>query len=109
MGRALKIATTAIDPKDCKVENLVVRCSLHVRFKEGLKTNPNSQTMGDAVCLYFLEHEFAESAAKHDDVRVVGVVQKSWREMSERGHELALQLPLAGGAQVRVGRVLSGD
>lgn len=80
-----------------------------VNFKEGLKTNPDSQPMESALRLYFLEREFAESAAKHEDEKVVDIVQKTWREMSERGRELALQWPRSGREKVLVGRVLSGD
>jgi hypothetical protein len=80
-----------------------------INLKEGLKTNPDNQTMEDALCLSFLEHEFAEFAAKHEDEKVVDIVQKTWRKMSERGHEVSLQLPLSGRAQVLVGRALSGD
>ncbi|MGB5809939.1 MAG: DUF4202 domain-containing protein [Polyangiales bacterium] len=80
-----------------------------INLKDRLKTNPGSQTMENALCLSFLEHEFAEFAAKHEDEKVVDIVQKTWRKMSERGHELALQLPLSGRAQILVGRALSGD
>lgn len=77
-----------------------------INVKEGLKTNPDSQTIEDALSLSFLEHDFA---AKHEDEKVVDIVQTTWRKMSERGHELALQLPLSGRAHVLVGRALSGD
>lgn len=56
-----------------------------INLKEGLKTNPDSQTIENALCLSFLEHEFAEFAAKHEDEKVVDIVQKTWRKMSERG------------------------
>ncbi len=80
-----------------------------INLKKGLKTNPDSQTMEEALCLSFLEHELAEFAAKHEDEKVVDIVRKTWRKMSERVHERALQLPLSGRVQVRVGRALSGD
>jgi hypothetical protein len=78
-----------------------------INLKEGLKTNPDTQTMEDALCLSFLEHEFAEFAAKHPDDKVIDIVQKTWRKMSERGHQLALTLPLDGRAKDLVGKALS--
>ena len=79
-----------------------------INLKEGLKTNPDSQAMEDALCLSFLEHEFAEFSAKYDDDKVIDIVQKTWRKMSPRGHELALTLPLQGRAKDLVGRALGG-
>lgn len=38
--------------------------------------------MEETLCLSFLEHEFA---AKHEDEKVVDIVQKIWRTMSEMG------------------------
>lgn len=77
-----------------------------LNLKEGLKTNPDTQTIEDALCLSFLEHEFAEFANKHDDEKVVDIVQKTWRKMSERAHAAALGLPFHGRAKDLVGRAL---
>jgi hypothetical protein len=52
--------------------------------------------MEDALCLSFLEHEYAEFSAKHEDEKVIDIVKKTWGKMSERAHELALSLPLSG-------------
>jgi hypothetical protein len=78
-----------------------------INLKEGLKTNPDTQTMEDALCLSFLEHEFSDFAEKHPDDKVIDIVQKTWRKMSERAHELALGLPLEGRAKELVARALS--
>lgn len=79
-----------------------------INLKQELKANPHSQTMEDALCLAFLEHEFAPFAEKHEDAKVIDIVQKTWRKMSERGHQLALTLPLSGRAQELVGQALAG-
>ncbi len=79
-----------------------------INLKQELKTDADCQAMEDSLCLSFLEHEYVEFSAKHDDEKVIDIVQKTWRKMSERGHELALQLPLSGRAQELVGRALSG-
>ena len=79
-----------------------------INLKQGLRTNPDVQRMEDALCLSFLEHEFAEFAEKHDDEKLIEIVVKTWRKMSPRGHELALALPLTGRSAELVGRALSG-
>lgn len=78
-----------------------------INMKLGLTTNADSATMEDALCLSFLEHEFAEFASKHPDDKVIDIVQKTWRKMTERGHEAALKLPLEGRAGALVGQALA--
>jgi len=80
-----------------------------ILLKEGLKTNPDSQTMEDALCLSFLQHEFSDFAAKHPDDKVIDIVQKTWRKMSARGHEFALGLALSGRAKDLAQKALSGS
>jgi hypothetical protein len=79
-----------------------------VNLKQGLHRNADVQVMEDALCLSFLEHEFADFAAKHDDQKLIEILVKTWRKMSARGHELALALPLSGRPAALVARALSG-
>ncbi|GLX79659.1 hypothetical protein tinsulaeT_29990 [Thalassotalea insulae] len=62
--------------------------------KEQLKKNTDSQTLEDVACLVFLQHYFEEFAAKHSEEKIIRILQLTWRKMSERGHEIALRLPL---------------
>jgi len=77
-----------------------------INLKEGLKTNPDTQAIEDALCLSFLEHEFSTFVEKYDDEKVIDIVQKTWRKMSEPAHEMALTLALDGRAKELVGRAL---
>ena len=63
--------------------------------KRGLKTDPDVQLMEDVICLVFLEHYFHDFAQKHDEEKLIPIVQKTWRKMSDRAHEAALQLDYA--------------
>jgi len=76
--------------------------------KQGLRHDPEVQTMEDALCLTFLEHELDDFAAKHADDKLVDILQKTWRKMSPRARELALALPLEGRARALVERAV-GD
>jgi hypothetical protein len=66
-----------------------------LNLKQGLRSDPNTQLMEDALCLSFIEHELEEFAARHAEPKVLEVLQKTWRKMTERGHARALELPLA--------------
>ena len=78
-----------------------------INLKQGLHSNPDTQTMEDALCLVFLEFEFEEFCAKHPPEKVIEVVQKTWKKMSTRGREVALTLPLSATSLELVGRALS--
>jgi hypothetical protein len=63
-------------------------------LKKRLKLDPEVQALEDALCLVFLEMQFAEFAQKEAD-KIVDIVRKTWRKMSPAGQQLALALPLA--------------
>lgn len=63
--------------------------------KRGLKTDPEVQLLEDVICLVFLEHYFHDFAKKHDEQKLISIVQKTWRKMTKRAHEAALRLDYA--------------
>ncbi|MGB6153287.1 MAG: DUF4202 domain-containing protein [Pricia sp.] len=63
--------------------------------KKSLKKNEDTQTLEDVICLVFLEYYFEPFAAEHTDDKIIDILQKTWRKMSEKGHEAALDLPLS--------------
>jgi hypothetical protein len=75
--------------------------------KEGLKTDAETQTLEDVSCLAFLEEGFAEFAAKHDDRKVIGIVQRTWKKMSPRGQQAAMGLSLSDDAKRLIEQALT--
>jgi hypothetical protein len=80
-----------------------------INAKQGLRSDPEVQSMEDALCLSFLEHELEAFAARHTDDKIVEILQKTWKKMSERGREAALELSprLPSRARELVTRALS--
>ena len=74
--------------------------------KERLKADPEVQLLEDVVCLVFLRHYLAPFAAQHEDDKVVGILRKTWRKMSERGRAAALELDLAPELRALVARAV---
>ncbi len=64
-------------------------------IKKGLKTNVETQILEDVICLVFLKYQFETFAVKHDDEKIVSIVQKTWKKMSEKGQKEALKLTLS--------------
>jgi hypothetical protein len=74
--------------------------------KEGLKSDPETQVLEDVICVVFLENYFADFAPQHDEEKVVNILRKTWRKMSERGRSAALGLALPVEARVLVEKAL---
>jgi hypothetical protein len=63
--------------------------------KEKLKVNPETQLLEDVVDLVFLQYYLADFVVKYshyDEEKLLGILRKTWRKMSDRGHEAALKL-----------------
>jgi hypothetical protein len=63
-----------------------------INVKHGLRSEPDVQTMEDALCLTFLELDLEALSLKHDDAKIVDILRKTWRKMSPPGRLAALDL-----------------
>jgi hypothetical protein len=72
--------------------------------KEGLGRDPQVQTHEDAICLVFVELQFAEVTEKLGDDKMVEVVRKTLRKMSSEAVAATLALPLDPAARSIVER-----
>jgi len=78
-------------------------------MKKRLKSDPEAQTLEDVACLVFLEFYFAEFAPQYDEAKVVTILRRTWKKMSERGHAAALRLEMPAEARRLVEKALAGD
>lgn len=60
--------------------------------KEAIKRDAEAQTVEDCASLVFLQYEYAEFGEKYSDDKIVDIVAKTWRKMSDAGHAQALEL-----------------
>lgn len=72
-------------------EDLIQRVK-DLNLKRDLSDDPEMQVLEDALCLVFLQFQFAELAAKTAPEKVVTALQKSWQKMSPAGRAAALRL-----------------
>ena len=64
-----------------------------LNLKKDLKTDPECQTLEDALCLVFLEYQFADFLEKNnDEAKMLNILQKSWNKMSPAGHAAASRI-----------------
>ena len=60
--------------------------------KKNLKSDPDCQTLEDALCLVFLQHQLDPLMADTDHDKMIRIIQKTWAKMSDKGHATAQQL-----------------
>jgi hypothetical protein len=75
--------------------------------KEKLKADPETQALEDVACLVFLENYFADFALKHEEQKVIDILRRTWKKMSERGRAAALELPLKAETRLLVEKALA--
>ncbi|MDO6491885.1 MULTISPECIES: DUF4202 domain-containing protein [unclassified Cellulophaga] len=75
--------------------------------KKQLKKNEETQTLEDVICLVFLEFYFEPFAKKYSEEKLIDILQKTWRKMSNLGQDAALKLPLSKASLELVGKALS--
>src|SRR5262249_45814793 len=63
--------------------------------KQGLGHDPDVQLLEDALCLVFLETQFADVAARLEPDTLANVIVKTARKMSDTGRAHIAEIPLA--------------
>ena len=78
--------------------------------KRNLRTDADVQTLEDAAALVFLEHHL-DDFLKRDDIgeeKAIDIIRKTWKKMTERGHEAAVALELSAESSALVEKALAG-
>ncbi len=76
--------------------------------KKQLKKNEETQALEDVICLVFLEHYFEPFTAKHSDEKLLDIIKKTWRKMSEKGHGSALKINFSNPSFELIQKALKG-
>jgi hypothetical protein len=77
--------------------------------KAAFPQDPDSRTLEDALCLVFLENQFADLLARSGEAKVIGAVQKSWHKMTSAGRTAALELQYAPHVKAVLEKALNPD
>lgn len=77
-----------------------------IQMKQNLKLDNEVQTMEDALCLVFLEFQLEDFIQKHDDDKLIRILQKSWKKMSGKGRSAASALQYSPKAKALLEKAL---
>ena len=75
--------------------------------KDDFKKDEETQILEDVACLVFLDDQFEEFEKEHDEEKIVTILKKTWGKMSEKGHELALEISMSDRAKSLITKALS--
>jgi hypothetical protein len=89
-------------------DDVVVQRVQALNLKKDFPKDSESRVIEDALCLVFLQFQFAPLAAKTDDEKLINALQKSWNKMTEEAREHALKLPFGARETSLIQRALSG-
>ena len=70
----------------------MVRRVQDLNLKKHFPADPESRLLEDALCLVFLQYQFADLAAKTADDKTINAVRKSWQKMTPSARAEALKL-----------------
>jgi len=79
-----------------------------LNLKKNFPGNADSRVLEDALCLVFLEFQFAALAAKTTEEKMVDVLRKAWIKMTDSARNAALQLPFGPAEQSLIERAMAG-
>ena len=79
-----------------------------LNLKKNFPADPEVRVLEDALCLVFLEFQFAELAAKSDDEKMINALRKSWEKMTEAARAEALKLDYGEREKNLISRTLAG-
>src|SRR5258705_132355 len=72
-------------------EQIITRVQ-NLNLKKDFPKDPETRVLEDALCLVFLEHQFADLAAKTPEDTMINAVEKTWKKMTEQARARALEL-----------------
>lgn len=93
--------------EECEYDEKMIRRVQSLILKQKMKVDPESQALEDVICLVFLENYFSKFANQHDQEKVISIIRKTWKKMSEMAREKALKLNLPVEAQQVIGEALN--
>jgi hypothetical protein len=86
----------------------VIRRVQDLNLKKGFPNDPETRVLEDALCLVFLQYQFAELAAKTTEDKIINALQKSWQKMTPTARAGALKLNYGGREKALLERALNG-
>jgi len=86
----------------------VIRRVQDLNLKKHFPDDPETRVLEDALCLVFLEFQFADLAGKTAENKTINALQKSWQKMTGAARAEALKLNYGEREKALLERALNG-
>lgn len=94
--------------RDIGYDDATIRRVQDLNLKKNFPADTETRILEDALCLVFLEFQFAALAAKMDDDKTINALRKSWAKMTEPARAEALKLNYGEREKALLQRALNG-
>lgn len=88
-------------------DNTTIQRVQELNLKKNFPADPEVRVLEDALCLVFLQFQFAALAAKSDDDKMINALKKSWEKMTEAARAEALKLSYGEREKSLIARALA--
>jgi len=78
--------------RDAGYDEATIRLVRDLNLKKNFPADADCRVLEDALCLVFLERQFAELAAKTTEEKMITALQKCWAKMTDQARTIALTL-----------------
>ena len=79
-----------------------------LNLKKLLGRDADSQILEDALCLVTLQYQLTDLVAKTDHAKMISILRKTWKKMSQAARDHALALPYSAMEKQLLEQALSG-
>ncbi len=94
--------------REAGYEETVIRRVQDLNLKKNFPADPETRVLEDALCLVFLQFQFAALAAKTAEDKTINALQKSWQKMTDDARAEALKLEFGPREKILLQRALNG-
>jgi hypothetical protein len=88
-------------------DEVTVRRVQDLNLKKDFQNDPEGRVLEDALCLVFLQFQFADLAARTPEDKTINALQKSWQKMTDTARAEALKLNFGPREKALLDRALS--
>jgi len=88
-------------------EDIIARVQ-DLNLKKNFPDDPETRVLEDALCLVFLQYQFADLASRTVEDKIINALQKTWKKMTPAAHVQALQLTYGPKEKLLLDRALAG-
>jgi hypothetical protein len=93
---------------DIGYDDLTISRVKALNLKSGFPQDPESRILEDALCMVFLEYQFAALAEKTVEEKMINALLKAWNKMTPTAREQALKLNYAPREKALLEKALAG-